>query len=359
MPKVMLKVNGSEYGGWKTVRIQRGIEQLAGSFTLGVSERWFGQATPRRIVPGDKCELSVDDEAVITGWVDDLKIDYDERSHNVTVAGRDTTGDLVDCSAIKGSGQFKGRTIEQIASELCAPFGISVNVAAGVDVGKAFSNFAIQEGESAFEALERMAKIRALLLTSDGLGGLVITRASTERVPTALKNGVNIKAAAAVLDHKDRFSTYTVKGQAAGTDFWNGTATAHPRGTATDPAVKRYRPQIVVGESQADGLSAKDRAIWQSKMRAARSLNVTARVQGWRHADGLWKPNTVVHITDDWLQLDHDLLIKTVAFIQDDREGTVSELALTDPQAYKLLPLKESKGGSKFSWDVQPKGAAK
>ncbi len=358
MHDVQLKVNAAAYGGWKSVRIQRGIEQLAGAFQLGVSERWFGQAAPRRILPGDKCELSIDGEAVITGWVDDLRIDYDEHSHNVSVSGRDATGDLVDCSAIKGSGQFKGRTIGQIATDLCKPFGVAAKMAEGMDVGKAFTSFAIQEGETVFEALERMARIRAMLLTSDGLGGLLITRAGTERCPTQLKNGVNIKAAAAVLDHRDRFQEYLVKAQAPATDYWSGAAAAHVRGSAKDPAIKRYRPQIVVGESQADGLSAKDRAIWQSKMRAARSLNVTVRVEGWKHAEGLWTPNTVVHITDDWLQLDHDLLIKTVTFTQDDREGTVAELALTDPHAYKLLPLKESKG-TKFQWDVQPKGAAK
>lgn len=359
MPEVKLKVNAAAYGGWKNVRISRGIEQLAGCFTLGVSERWFGQSMPRKIVPGDRCELTIDDVPVITGSVDVFKPDYDEKSHNVSIEGRDTTGDLVDCSAIKGSGQFKGRTITQIATEMCKPFGISVTVAPGVDVGKPFSSFAIQEGETVFEALDRMARIRALLLTSDGLGGLVITRAGTQRCPTLLKNGVNIKSAAAVLDHKDRFSTYTVKAQAPATDYWNGASTAHVRGGATDPAIRRYRPKIIIGESQADGLSAKDRAIWASQMAAARSLNVTVRVQDWSHADGLWTPNTLVHISDDWLQLDHDLLIKAVTFSQDDREGTVTELGLTDPQAYKLLPLKEGKGASKFHWDVQPKGAAK
>jgi prophage tail gpP-like protein len=359
MPDVRLKVNGSAYGGWKDVRIVRGIEQLAGSFSLGVSERWFGQSDPRRIVPGDACELAIDGTTVITGYVDLVGPAYDPSSHTVNVSGRDATGDLVDCSAIKGSGQFKGRALAQIATDLCKPFGIGVTVADGVDVGKPFNSFALQEGETVFEALERMARIRAVLLTSDGLGGLLITRAGTERCPTMLKNGVNIKAAAAVLDHKDRFQTYMVKAQAPATDYWNAAAAAHVRGTANDPAVKRYRPQIIVGESQADGLSAKDRAVWQSKMRAARSLNVTVRVQDWSHADGLWMPNAVVHIADDWLQLDHDLLIKTVTLTKDDRDGTVTELALTDPQAYTLLPLKETKGDT-FKWDVQPKkGAAK
>jgi prophage tail gpP-like protein len=359
MPEVRLKVAGLDYGGWKTVRITRSIEQLAGSFELGVSERWRTVDEARRILPGEKCELEIEGTPVITGYVDELRVDYDANSHNVHVTGRDATGDLVDCSAIKGSGQFKGRTIEQIATDLCKPFGIDVSLADGVDAGKPFTSFALQEGETVFEALARMAKIRALLLTSDGEGGLVITRAGVERCSTVLKNGLNILGAAGSLDFKDRFSTYMVKAQAPGTDYWNAASAAHVRGVATDPVVKRYRPQIVVGESQADGLSAKDRAIWQSQLRAARSLNITVRVQDWLHDEGLWQPNTVVHVVDEWLQLDHDLLVKQCTFTQDDRQGTITELALCDPQAFKLIPLKESKGGDKWRWDVQPKGAAK
>ena len=42
-----LWVNGMIYGGWTAIRINRGIEQLAGSFTLSVTEKWPGQAESR------------------------------------------------------------------------------------------------------------------------------------------------------------------------------------------------------------------------------------------------------------------------------------------------------------------------
>lgn len=34
-----LWVNGMIYGGWTAIRINRGIEQLTGSFTLSVTEK--------------------------------------------------------------------------------------------------------------------------------------------------------------------------------------------------------------------------------------------------------------------------------------------------------------------------------
>ena len=35
-----LKIDGVYYGGWKTVRVTRAIEQMAGTFELEVTERW-------------------------------------------------------------------------------------------------------------------------------------------------------------------------------------------------------------------------------------------------------------------------------------------------------------------------------
>ena len=151
MPDVRLKVAGSEYGGWKRIRISRSIEQLAGSFDLAVSELWPGQDYERRILAGDACSVLVDGQALVTGYVDDVSIAHGSTRHEVGVSGRDATGDLVDCSAIKGSGQWASRTLEQIATELCKPFGIKVR--AEVNTGKAFNGFALQEGETVFEAL--------------------------------------------------------------------------------------------------------------------------------------------------------------------------------------------------------------
>lgn len=358
MPDVRLVVNGSAYGGWKRVRIQRGMEQVANTFELGVSELWPGQDLRREISDGDRCEVLVDGTAVITGYVDDVAIAYDSKQHTVDIAGRDATGDLVDCSAMRKGGQWTGQTMERIAVDLCAPFGIGVR--AEVSTGKAFATFALQEGESAFEALERMARIRGLLLVSDGAGGLVITRAGTSRVPTALVLGENILSARGSKSQRDRYSDYMLKGQAAGTDTWNGKAASQVKATAKDPAVRRYRPMLIVSESQGDSVSLADRAIWEATVRAARATTVAVRVQGWAHAAGLWQPNRIVRVRDSWMRLDDDLLIKDVVLTLDEM-GFTSELSLTRKDAYTLLPQKDpvSSGATAAGnyWSLPPKGA--
>ena len=64
-----LWVNGMIYGGWTAIRINRGIEQLTGSFTLSVTEKWPGQAEARPIKKGDSAVVKIDGEAVCSGYM--------------------------------------------------------------------------------------------------------------------------------------------------------------------------------------------------------------------------------------------------------------------------------------------------
>lgn len=337
MREVVLETGSKSYGGWTAMRIVRGMEALAGTFTFEVSELWPGQGTARRIEPGAACSVKVDGKAVITGYVDELDVEHDAKTHTVRVSGRDKTADLVDCSAIHKGGQWRGRTIAQIAADLCAPFGIQVKAA--TDVGKPLPTFALQEGETVFEALARLARIRALLLESDASGNLVITRAGAVKVGTALVLGENILSVRGSVGLHDRFSEYVAKGQAAGSDDNFGQAVSQISATATDGGVPRYRPMVLLGESQDVAASLKQRVQWEANVRAARSMTVEVVVQGWEHAGGLWQPNTLVRVIDSELRLDDDLLIVTVTF-ELGEAGTLTQLLLTRADAYSLLPIK-------------------
>lgn len=335
MPDVQLTVNGADYGGWKSLRLARGIEQIAGSFELTVSELWPGQQIIKNIAPGDRCKVTVDGTVAITGHVDDVAIDYAAESHEVSVLGRDATGDLVDCSAIHGSGKWTNARAETIAADLCAPFRIAVR--SDVDTGAAIE-WKIEEGEAVFECLDRMAKSKGVLLMSDGKGGLVITRAGKGgRVATALERGVNILSGQLQLSFRDRFSKIVLKGQGASNDSQWGEAT-RLKAEVADAMVARYRPKIIVAEDLADGAGLKRRALWEANVRSGKSAQIVVRLQGWSHPGGLWQPNTIVHVKDPWMRTDADLLIKGVTSLLDE-SGTITELQLTLPQAFDLVPM--------------------
>jgi len=334
---VELIVNGKRFGGWQQLSIERGIEQLSGAFDLSVTDKWNSPIGPMtaEIAAGQGCEVKVAGSTVITGYIDSVRRSYDAGSHEISFSGRDKAGDLVDCSAIYKTGAWTNRKIEQIAADLCAPFGIPVSVQAAT--GAALPAFSIQEGETVYEAIERAAKMRALLVVSDGLGGIVLTRAGTARAPADLIEGKNILRADGDFNVADRFSDYIIKGQAQGDDNTHGAAVAHPSASSKDAGVTRYRPLIVLAEDQGGNATFAERALWERNVRAGRGTRATITVNGWTAGGELWQPNTIARLTSPLLGADHELLITSVRFTLDDRSGALTTLELARPAAYDTI----------------------
>ncbi|MQX36812.1 phage baseplate assembly protein [Roseospira navarrensis] len=334
---MVLELGDQLWRGWTSVSVTRSIEAVAGAFDLTLTRRTGARL---RIPLGGPCRVSVEDERgrrtpVLTGYIDDVEPSYDAQSHEVTVRGRDAAGDLVDCSAIHlPSGEWHGVTLDQIARDLVAPYGISVRAAA--DTGPAFASFRIQEGETVWDALERACRYRGILAMSDGLGGLVLTTpaqardtgATLERVP-----GTRVLSARGMMSHRDRYSTITVKGQSALDDGFGVEAVAAGRASVTDAGVPRHRPLIVLAE---EGESLADRAAWERTVRQGRSRRAEITVAGWRDdADALWRPLTLVRVVDPWLALDRAMLIAGVTYDKSD-DGTTATLEVVAEGAFDV-----------------------
>lgn len=338
MPDVVLTINARKYDGWIDVRIHRGIEQLSGMFVLTVSERWPGSAEPWPITPGDACTVTVDGITVITGHVDDVQPQFDAGEHRLQIAGRDAAGDLVDCSAANTPGRWENRTLTQIVVDLCKPF--KINVKAQIDVGARFKSFALQPGETVYEAIERLCRFRGVLPVSDGLGNLVITGPGTVRSPVRLMQGENILAASGLLSWRDRHSQYIVKGCDSGFDTSTPEQNAGPKGTATDPNVNRHRPLIVIAEGPASSDKLKKRALWEAAVRRGRSGRAMITVHGWTHPKGVWSPNHLVNVYCPWLRINGDMIITSVVLLRD-KDGTRTDLEICRPDGLKLITIEE------------------
>jgi prophage tail gpP-like protein len=329
-----LKVNGVNYGGWQTIEVKRSIEELAGSFRLGYFDHWIegGQALP--IEEGDECEITIDGTQVLAGYVDEFHGDYDLDTHTLSVEGRSFAGDLCDSSAIFKSGQWRQTTLKQVALDLCAPFDIGVMTGGDGNLVK----FGIQQGESVFEVLERAARSQGVLLTSSANGSISFVQPGAKTTSTRIELGVNVKRSSLRGSWKERFGSYLVKGQSPGAADFFGVAAAQPApGKATDDDVDRYRPLIVMPETHARS-DLQKRAVWERNIRAGRSRRYRYQVPGWSRAEGLWEPNLMVHVADDFWGLDDDLLVASVTLRRDD-DGSTAELELASKEAFQTVPL--------------------
>ncbi|MDI3259700.1 MAG: hypothetical protein QJR02_08390 [Sinobacteraceae bacterium] len=351
--QLVLKVGGEEYTGWEAVRVASGIDQLAGEFELGGADRWALSGQASAILPGLPCSIEIAGTPVITGWIDDDAPSYDARSHSLTLRGRDATGDLVDSAALADGMGWENRTIAEIAADLCKPFGIPVTVSDDVavvtpapqklSIRAPLKSHRINPGETVFEVLSRAAALRGALLISDQQGGLLITRAGGRRSSTVLQRGVNILSGSALHSHRQRFHTYQVIAQQSGAGqafSWMPSA-QHVEASTTDPAIRAQRRTVIVVSDSADAALAKQVASWARANAAAVGERATVWVPGWLDGGEPWRPNTLVHIEDDYLRVSGTWLIAQVEFLLDPREGELTALTLAPPAAYVPQPQVE------------------
>lgn len=343
--RVGLTVDGLVYEGWTAVEVQRSIEQIAGAFELRLVQPAV-LAVPR-LRESQACKVSMDDDVVITGYIDRVEYDLGETTSTVSVHGRDKTADLVDCSAVHATGQWHGVQLEAIVRDIAKPFGIAVVVA--TDTGETFKSFALEDGEKAFDAIDRACRLRAVLCSSTPLGELLLTEASEDVLPVELVEGVNIKRISAVHSWQERYSQITLKGQVAGDDDEHGDAAAHKKAVATDAEITRYRPLIVMAEHGTGSASLASRAKWEIAIRMGRGKRGRVTVVGWRMGkDGqggaLWQPNTLVAIRSPKMALDLEMLIVGCSYALTEN-GTTTEMVFARREAFALV---EGLGRSKL-----------
>lgn len=332
---VELHVDGVAYSGWTSVEIERGIDQMAGSFSLRLASRERTDVPDWQIRDGAECRVMLAGKPLITGYVDSFDRFLAPDDRGIEVRGRDRTADLVDCSAIHTPGSWAGRKLEQIAAELAGPFGITVEAG---DTGAPFRKFALQQGETVFAAIERMCRYRGLVAWSAGDGVLRIGNPDQGTSIGKLVEGENVIAATGTRDVSERYSDYIVKGQASGSDERSGAAVAQVRGDARDAAITRYRPMLIIGEEQADRASLQRRAAWEAAVRSGRGAPAQITIAGWLNAAGEpFQHGMRADCDVPSAGIKGQLLIERLRFSRDSDGGTTATFDLVPPEAWSQL----------------------
>ncbi|EAO1206229.1 baseplate protein [Salmonella enterica] len=350
MSKVELCIDGKVFTGWTSVTINRSIETMAGYFDLGVNVPVADDLSS--LAPGKAFQLAIDNQIVIAGYTDRRRRQMDSKSMKITVAGRDKTADLIDCAAVYKGGQWKNRTLAQIAEDLCKPFGVTVRwELTDSETATPFPSFTLDHSETVYEALGRASRARGVLMTSNAAGDLVFTQADSTQ-SDSLVLGQNLLSVDFDEDFRDRFSEYVVKGhgRASGKvgDTLDAKSIASQRGSITDSAITRYRPTIILADSKTDTQTAKARAIREQRRRLAKSLTFTAELEGWTRQNGqIWMPNVLVSIdASKYGVTTEPLLISKVVLTLDDSDGIKTTLTCSPRDGY-LVPIEQDKKGKR------------
>lgn len=296
------------------------------------------------MVPFSSAEAYLSEDKILTGYVDVYQPSYDANHHEVAIACRSKTEDVVDCSvdveqlgAATGSWQIKTKTIGEAAKMLVKPYGIDVKLPDGDEDLNPLYPVAVQPGMTCYQLIEELARVTRMLVWDDENGNLVLSKVGKKRAGSSLVEGINIEVAAARISGDQRYKKVIVFGQYFFVDQ-SGPHVSY-KATATDSQVPRNRVLMVPIEMPGpDAKWVQQRAEWEVSRRLGRSRAVRIVVTGWRDGkDKLWTPNTLVNVQAPELKINEDMLISQCTWMRDET-GTKTILLCAPPSAFEPPP---------------------
>lgn len=340
-----IEVKGKQYSGFLAMTAKTTIDTLCNSFSLQ-SGPGVNAKLPFSI--DDECVIYVDGEPIITGFIEIITGYGDVDSAVLNAIGRDKTCDLLDSSIgtlsdIKPPMSLK-RVVELVIQHIGAD--IDVQDMAGAFFEQGEDLLAPEPGDNAFEFLEKAARKKSVILSSNSEGNVVLYSANAKTIRAGIINkpsdpGHNVLTYNFEYNKTERFNRYETVGN-MNVNLLQLLGKIQPskvvdqRGHVTDKAVREGRQFVIARENSGGTTTMGNRATWESDFRRARSRKYNAVVSGYRNQAGdIWTPNTIIKVVDERANIDDYMLINSVTF-RFDQDGRKSEVELINKDAYKL-----------------------
>lgn len=351
-----LVVSGIEYEGFLAAEATLRLDAVADAFSFEATSK---DGVPLPFKGGEACSVTVDGEKVISGFIEIANPSGDAESHDISIRGRDKTGDLVD-SHMGGDRSDRpdlsdigtAASLKTICEKVIAHIGADIDVIDEVspplfDVANDLAS--PEPAQNAFEFLEGLARKRQVLLSSNADGNLVITRAAGVTGAGVIQNLVgsntnNVITYDAIYDTTGRFNTYIMASQLNPTV--NPYLEAAPetmvnqKAESLDEDIRASRQFAFIMENSSGSTVGQQRADWEANIRKARGLLYSVSLDGYRDQGGqLWTTNVLVPVRDEYAGIDSQMLVNAVEFSFDVENGRTTTLSLIHPDAYKQEPV--------------------
>lgn len=341
MSKILLEVNGIKYEGFTDVAVNSAIENFSSSFSFSttVKENSLG-VIQNDLKLGQPAKVFVDNDLIITGFIESLDIAYSADSHSINVSGRDIGGDLIDSSIRQKS--YIQRDFFKLINLVLVDNGYLIKVInkVGTLTLESTETIKTEQSDSVFDFLDRYAKKLQVLLKINPNGDLEIIREDNDVVKNFLINDFtennNILSANLSLTTVDRFNIIEVYSQ--DNNKTHTKTSISQKGTATDPKIRSTRRKIITMDTASQSKSLKSLAEWNVNLRRAKGSRYSCRILGFYSGKNVWQPNKLVNIIDLTAQVQGNFLIQGVEFSQS-LQGSFTTLDIVERGAFSLAGI--------------------
>ena len=328
---VTLMINGKTHGQWTNYDIVSDLLTPADDFSVTLGRPV--DAVPTAVKEGDKVEVRVGGDTVLSGRIDRVHTTTEKGNKTLTIQGRDDAGILLDCSAPLFNAQ--DMDLNQIIEKIVKPLGLSK---IRIDAAKTNKTHKVQiePGSRAWDALTQYAEANGVWPWMEPDGTLVVggpdytTAPVAELVLRVSGDNNNIKSLEVERNMAARYSEVTVLGQ-------SHTGKHNIKATVKDESLKLSRP-LIVTEPDVDSQAEAER---KAKKRLADSrlegLTITAVVQGHRTDDGtLWQPGQRINVLSEPDGIDAVYFLMARTFTGGRGQPTETVLTLKEDGAWVL-----------------------
>ena len=354
---ISLNVNGKSYADWTNIEVERSLDNFPAQFSFSST---FDNASVKTfpIKEGDLCEVAIDGEDVIIGYVEVIDGSYNSPSHTVRISGRSILCDLVDSTIDDSINITLPASIESVVGQILELSGfnipplqlIPIKIISDTEIPEFTENERVvaEVGESVISVIDKYCRKRQLFITDDREGSLVLFRGFSGKLQAGIQssgtNLDNVKSATVRRDSTKRFNQYKVHSQQNFSTI-DPFSDAEPNesvggvdGVSFDSGVRAQRRLNIMSETSSDAQDCENRANWQANINRSRAFSYSPVVQGHKTGFGeLYDINFLMDVIDTPHDVDSELLINSVKYKQS-LDGTTTELGFAYRDAYTVEP---------------------
>jgi prophage tail gpP-like protein len=338
-----IQAGGVSYSAWTRIEVERtwGSFYTTADFEA-IEPSAIGQAiTAAQIMPGTAVTITLGGQLAVTGQAYLRAVAYDKEAHDVKIGVYGTGNAAMNTTVTNAPGEYKNQTLQQIASAVLVPVGITP-IVIGPNGAKLFALVHEQPGELRGAMLERLARMRGMQITDDQHGNVIFNQlSSTVGTAATFVEGGNIVRGRIIMQAPYGSAMIAVEGQDVGGSSTNmaGVLASQPSASAAGINIFQNPPKnrTVVAEHPGDTIDMQMRLGHQLTLEGLTILEATLTVSGWFAPSGqLWLNlvqgptaatlNSQMLIPADVKQ--PPLLIKKVRSYQSSEEGTMTDVTI-------------------------------
>lgn len=343
-----IRVNGKIFSLWETASVNRSIERNSGTFQFSSTST---KPVDYPIKVGDKVQITIDGTDKITGFVDVITSSGSkEQGQIITVSGRDNIQDIIDSSVPDASKKITTPiSMKAFCEKIISDLGLEIKVINTVNDITDFDSsveISADSGTKCMDFLTEFARKLQVYLVADGAGNLIIYRPAQDKSATTIiheENGTrnNVLNFTYDIDDSVRYNEYRVTsqdnfGSDDNADYSEGNG-VNRKGSSIDDQIRDTRYLEIQGEESMGDKECTERANEQSNLNRAKGFSYSVSLTGSSQNDGtLWDYGLLVPVSDKIVGVNGIYMIKSVNYSVDVNSGTITDLILTRPEAYKV-----------------------